>query len=199
MRTEEIKIFEFNELSEAAQQKVLRDYCDINVNFDWWHFAFDDAEIVNLKISGFDLDREWSIDIDPLSSIEEVLSAIIEEHGQSTDTAKLARQYSEKLNTLNSRLIRVQNTLNEIDRLFPGYWDPESVPHKYVDLYEYCEELEAEIEECIEELEDDFIHEIGQCYLTILRNEYEWRISEEAIIETIEANEYEFTEDGNQF
>lgn len=199
MRTEEIKIFEFNELSEEAQEKVLRDYCDINVGFDWWHFTFDDAENVGLKISGFDLDRKWSIDIDPLSSIEDVLISIIEEHGESTETAKLAYHYKGKLNTLNSRLFRVQNTLNKIDRLFPGHWNPEEVPHKYVDLYEYCEELEAEIEECIEELEDDFIHEIGQCYLTILQNEYEYRISEEAIIEAIEANEYEFTEDGSQY
>jgi hypothetical protein len=33
-------------------------------------------------------------------------------------------------------------------------------------------------------------------YLEMLRQEYEYQTSEEAIIETIEANEYTFLEDG---
>jgi len=33
----------------------------------------------------------------------------------------------------------------------------------------------------------------------MLQKEYEYETSEEAIVETIKANEYEFTEDGNLY
>lgn len=47
-----------------------------------------------------------------------------------------------------------------------------------------------------DELDAEFTRALGEEYLSILRQEYEYLTSEEAIIETIEANEYEFTEDG---
>lgn len=47
-----------------------------------------------------------------------------------------------------------------------------------------------------DEIENEFQSDIGQDYLSMLRKEYEYRTSEKAIIETIEANDYEFTEDG---
>lgn len=50
-----------------------------------------------------------------------------------------------------------------------------------------------------EEFEDactDFLKDLQEEYLSILRREYEYLTSEDAIINTIVANEYEFTEDG---
>ena len=47
-----------------------------------------------------------------------------------------------------------------------------------------------------EDLEEAFKNEIEQDYLTMLQNEYEYLLSDEAVKGTIEANEYWFTEDG---
>lgn len=47
-----------------------------------------------------------------------------------------------------------------------------------------------------EELADEFKKEILNCYWKDLRDEYEYQQTDEAIIETIEANEYEFEQDG---
>lgn len=47
-----------------------------------------------------------------------------------------------------------------------------------------------------QELEDEFKKEILNCYWEDLRNEYEYKQTDEAIIETIECNEYEFEKDG---
>jgi len=56
------------------------------------------------------------------------------------------------------------------------------------------------IEECpedeIEELEEEFLKSLLEDYSIILQKESEYLQSEEAIIETIEANEYFFYEDG---
>jgi len=51
----------------------------------------------------------------------------------------------------------------------------------------------------IEEAEEDFLKSLLEDYRIILQNEYEYQTSEEAIIETIQANEYEFTADGRRF
>lgn len=48
-------------------------------------------------------------------------------------------------------------------------------------------------------LEDDFLYELLQDYLIILRNEYEYLMSEESVDESIECNEYTFTESGKRF
>jgi len=48
-------------------------------------------------------------------------------------------------------------------------------------------------------MESDFLKELCGEYLTILRDEYDYLISDEAIISTIEINEYEFLESGKQY
>lgn len=49
------------------------------------------------------------------------------------------------------------------------------------------------------EVETVFLSDILGDYLKMLREEYDYRISETAIIETIEGNSWEFTQDGSLF
>ncbi len=49
------------------------------------------------------------------------------------------------------------------------------------------------------ELEEQFLKDILSDYADMLQREYDYLTSREAIIETINANEYEFTEDGKIF
>lgn len=51
-------------------------------------------------------------------------------------------------------------------------------------------------EDAADELVNEFKKSLLEDYLMMLRNEYEYKTSREAIIETIEANEYEFTKEG---
>jgi hypothetical protein len=65
----------------------------------------------------------------------------------------------------------------------------------FIDLYN---EIAPEIrdDDWLSDFEGDYLDAICDCYLTLLRDEYEYQTSEEAVIETIEANEYEFSADG---
>jgi hypothetical protein len=56
-----------------------------------------------------------------------------------------------------------------------------------------------EYENKMMELEDDFLKALLSEYLIMLRSDYEYLTTDGAIIETIEANEYEFTKDGKPF
>lgn len=46
------------------------------------------------------------------------------------------------------------------------------------------------------EIDKEFLNTLLEDYRIMLRKEYEYLTSKEAIVETIEANDYEFTEDG---
>ena len=60
-------------------------------------------------------------------------------------------------------------------------------------------ELEDDADECdeLDDIEQEYEYALLQKYLSMLRQEYEYQTSDEGIKETIEANEYEFTEDGS--
>jgi hypothetical protein len=104
-----------------------------------------------------------------ISSAEECAAAIMKNHGNHCETYKAA-----------------ENFLNERYQL-PDADDETS-----------CE-YNSDIHDKIEELESKFLKAISEDYRIILKHEYENLTSEEAIIETIEANEYEFKENGELF
>ena len=59
---------------------------------------------------------------------------------------------------------------------------------------EFLDDLE--IEEEIEDLENEYLYTLSEDYRIILQREYEYLTSEEYIKDTLIANEYDFTEDG---
>jgi hypothetical protein len=162
MRTIEIKLYKFEELSEEVQNKVLDHFRYRQVDYEWWKSVYEDAENVGLKITSFDTDRGSYCNFDLINSLEETAEKIIEEHGDVCDTYIAAKKFLAEMNELTS---------------------------KYEDI-EDCPEDE------IAELEDEFKSELENCYLKMLRDEYEYLTSDNSIQEMILANDYEFTEDG---
>ena len=77
MRTIEIKAYLFNELSEEAKEKAVQNLSNINVQFDWWHFIYEDAKNIGLKITSFDLYRNKHANGEFLLSAAEVAANII--------------------------------------------------------------------------------------------------------------------------
>jgi len=72
----------------------------------------------------------------------------------------------------------------------------------YHDAVGYLKELESiqsskDDEPDTEAIDEEFLHSLLQDYLSLFNKEYEYQTSKEAIIETIKANEYEFTEEGD--
>lgn len=166
MNTRTIKTYSFSELSPEAQEKVIEKLCDINVNFDWWEYIYEDAERIGLKITSFD---DYEATGYFLASAEETAHKIEKEHGQTTETYNAAAEY------LKNR----DETIEQAERDENG---------DFVAEYELDEELDK--------LDTEFLHFLLEDYRTILNQEYEYLTSRGGIIESIEAYEYEFTEDG---
>lgn len=171
MKTVEINLFKFDELSEEAKNVAIENFRESCLDEEWYCFIYEDAKQVGIKIESFDIYRgEISINLN--YSLEDTAYKIIFEHGEYCDTYKAAKSF-------------LDNKSNLVTKYSNGV-DLERVSEENYDLYD----------EEIEEFEQDFRNDLENAYLSILRNEYEYQQSDEYIIEYIQANEYDFTEDG---
>lgn len=176
MRIIEVKLYKFNELNEEAKKKALDKLQLINVEFNnWFDSDYEDANRVGIKITGFDLGRANSISLEFIEGAEEVAREILKEHGEGCDTFEAAT-----------------NFLKDKDNLVYELSDK-------IETERVAEGNEEEFDERCDSLEEEFKKEIEACYFKQLHSSYEYLISEEAIKETIEANEYEFTEEGEKY
>jgi hypothetical protein len=172
MKTITMNVYKFDELSDEAKEKAVEKLWDINVDHEWWDSIYYNAENIGCKISGFDIDRGSYVALSLEKDIEEVVRLILENHGEETDTFKLAATFQKGRAELVTK-----------------YSDG-------VNLEEVTEDNEYEYDNDADDMEEEFTRALGKEYLSMLRNEYEYLTGREAIIETIEANDYDFTEDG---
>ncbi len=153
----EYKVFDYFELNEDAQRKVIERMYDVNVNYEWWECTHEDAENAGITIEEFDCDYRMEIRGSLIWDAETSIDTIIREHGAGCETRKIAEKYKPLFKNLN------------------------------------------EEEDSIDDLENDYKNELLAEYLSILKKEYEYLTSLEAIVETIKCNEYTFLEDGTMF
>ena len=163
-------VYKFDELPEEGKRKALELLYDINVDYDWWDSLYDDAKTIGCEIKGFDIDRGSYCKL-ICSDAHATALLIVENHGPDCDTRKLADEY-----------------LKDREKIFSE-----------ADKDEDGEIPEYPTKDFLDELDVEFIRALGEEYLSLLRQEYEYQTSEEAIKEMIEANDYEFTEDGKMF
>ena len=168
MRKIEINIFKFNELNEEAKQNAISNLYNINIDHNWWEFIYEDAKNIGLKITSFNLDRNRHAKGKFILNAPEVAQNILSNHGKECETYKTAESFFFLLQPI-----------------FNAYMDEES------EKYE-----SSESEDEMQELEDDFFNSLLEDYSIILQNACDYLQSDESIIDTIEANDYEFTEDG---
>jgi len=63
MKTIEINLYEFTELTEEKQNNVLYELHDINVRDDWWENVYRDAKLAGVTIKSFSWGRDAEINI----------------------------------------------------------------------------------------------------------------------------------------
>jgi hypothetical protein len=166
-------IYKFDELSEEGKQNAIQKNWDINLHYGWWEYTYGDAKNVGIKINGFDIDREAYCQIDIKDSCYHTADLIIKYHGEVCDTYKTAKQF-----------------IDDYDALVKKYSDGK-------DTDRVTEENEYEFDNEVNDLEEEFKKSIAEDYRIILQKEFEYLTSEEAIIETIKANDYDFTDKGD--
>ena len=175
MRQITLDIYKFSELSDKAKKRALEDERPFHPLDEWWDVQYEDAANIGLKITGFDIDRRNDCKGEFTLSAEEVAANILRDHGDVCDTYKAAESYLEKQQVALAEYLE-EEAKEDGDR---------------DTLYEKVDVLIA--------IADKFLKELCDCYWKALCTDYDLYTSDEAIIEHIEANEYEFTKSGKRF
>jgi len=171
MKTIQINLYALDELDEKAREVALQEYSYFNVEDDWWLDTYEDANLSGLKITGFDIDRGAYCKGEFTDNATTCAGLILNNHGDQTATYQTAQSF-----------------LNEIHGIVSNW--PKNADGEFVN--------EDELDDKAEEAENEFLSSLLEDYRILLQHEYEYLISERAVIETIEANGYLFTADGKK-
>ena len=179
MREMNVTVYSFAELSETAQERALNEFRDINVEFNWYEDTFDTiraaGELLGLEIGQIYFDAySYCIFDASYEYVRGAVKAVRKEFSWADDLCKVAKD----LQALQKRhfyslscAVREGRSMN------------------YYRCFRFGEDYECED---LGDILDDFAHWAR----STLRGEYKYLTSDEAVQEAIEANEYEFTEDG---
>lgn len=170
MKTIEIKLYKFEELSDDAKEFAIKDNYLINVDMgmDWWEPTYDTFwNQFGIAINSFDLYRH-EIDIDFRYDLEKVCYRIIEDMNGNSLT-EICSDYLDSLEKINDATPK---------------WERENSR-----IYE----------DDIQQLDSLFIKDLKNEILGWLSGEHDYLTSEDAIIETLTEGDYDFTEKGELY
>lgn len=203
--TTEKTVYSFNELSESAKENARDWYRNGNLDYDWWQFVYDDAvtigAILGIEIGdrpvrvmngktwykpdicfqGFYSQGDNSSFSGSYSYAKGIKKTIRSHAPQDTELHRIA----DELQALQSRCFYAVSA-----RIDHGYRYGIIVSVDY-DPPNY-QSLPGDVEQEIEDLLKDF----NSWIFSRLESEYEYLNSDQAVDESIVANEYEFDEYG---
>lgn len=178
MREITVKAYKFDELSEAAQERALNEFRWDNVEYNWWEGSYYTiraaGELLGLEIGDIHFDTDlcciFNADYEYVrGAVKAVRNEFPQDtklHGIAKDLQALQRRHFYSL----SCAVTEGRSMN------------------YYRCFRFGEDYECDLGDII----DDFAHWAW----ILLRGEYKYLTSDEAVKEMIEANGYEFTEDG---
>jgi len=199
MRTETktIKIYKFEELPESIQEKVIEKFRENNLDYDWWNCIYDDF-ITICAILGIETEHK-KIFFTGFSSQGD--GACFEGHySYKKGSVKALKEYAPR----DTDLFNIAKNLQDIQKT-AFYQLSATVKHSGHYYHKYCTQINVirnDNQEITNNQENGIIEclrDLMQWLYKTLNAEYDYLQSDEAIKETIEANEYEYLENGKQY
>lgn len=146
------------------------------------------------KEKALDTVREWQVDYEWWDGVyEDAENVGIKITSFDLDRNRHAKgDFLLSADEVAANIIRDQGDMCETYKTAQSFLDKQNeleMPEDDTDEFSEWEDKRIE-------LEDEFKQSILEDYSIMLQNEYEYRVSDEAVAEFIEANDYEFTEDG---
>lgn len=197
----EYKTYKLSELTDDARAKALETLYDINVDYDWWEFSLEDIANWTLETYGiefeaehvcFDLDRGSQFYVDAKHDGSSHVARI-----WVKDYKKLGQVLRKSYQVKQASINKLVNETASITIECKHYGGGDGT--NYADLNDYDNLLSDGEYQKIEDGVNDILKEIEGEALSRLRKEQDYLTSEEAIVETIESNDYDFFEDGRMF
>lgn len=188
MRQATVKVYSFKELDDTAKNKVLEESRSINVEFDDWHdYILDEwkAKLETLGFNGVEINYSgfWSQGDGASFTAKSIdLWTYIKSQKQGKKYASLKKWIDDGELTAS------------VERETHHYYHEKTVSST-IESGDTPEKLNNLIDELEREL-DEFVEDNSRAIYKELEKTYEDLTTDEAVIDTIEANEYEFTAEG---
>lgn len=164
-------VYQYSELSDKAKEKAREWASTVICQDDWWDSIYYDAENIGLRITSFGLDRNRHAEGEFIEGAESCAHKIEDEHGATCETYATAKGY-----------------LAERDRVI------NEAPHDEDGEFEDEYALDSELDE----MDGEFLRSLLEDYSIMLQKENDAMYEDSYLAEFIEANAYEFTEDGKR-
>ncbi len=183
MRTIETKVYSFNELSEEAKQKAIETIRDINYEYnDFAEWAIDDCSL--LEPMEKEISKFKNYDFPLIKNNRKIYFSL--GRNRYIDISRAMEIQDDKM-FLN--WLGIDNRL--IDKISFEIGKDTIDFEIHLELTEIQEQKLERAKEKFEDHCEDILNRI--------ENDIDYRFSDEAIIEDIEANDYEFTEEGKRY
>ena len=187
-------LYNYNELSQQAQEKAIENLYNINVDHEWYDYTINNwkeklekigFEGVEIFFSGFSSQGDGAC-FDGYVSIDKITQF-------TKDKEYKHLNYAIDKNLVEIEGINVKTSYaNHYSHEKTRYFELTAHYYNYNGKINRIENLIEKLEKEIENLRYNLSCELYQ----ELNKDYDYLTSKEAIIETIEANEYEFTKEG---
>lgn len=209
MGTAQVPVYKYSELSEKAQEKAREEYLQDGIGYDWWSLLYEDfahaADILGIDLrqhvvklmgggtrnepaiyfSGFwsqgdgaCFEGDYAYAKGSTTKIREYAPEDKALHAIADNLYKIQRRYFYQLTA--SVLLKNSHYYHERSTEIRVYWQADD----YRDIGTAEEEIAEELRNYMRYM------------YRRLEKEYEWLTSDEQVAETLETNEYEYTEDG---
>lgn len=191
METRTYTVYKFKELPDAAKEKALERYRNLNVEFvDWSEFVTDSfkekAENMGFEVKAMPFSGFWSQGDGARIEVSKVDWQIL----AKTDKDFKRLTWLDKIGILHGQTYLNgygHHSCHEKGQYFRIESDTEG-NHNYPKINAYVKECEAAIEK--------ILNQMGREYYFGLQKEFEYLTSDEVLIECFESNDYFFTENG---
>jgi len=196
---EEVKIYSLEDVKSNPEllEKVLEKNSDINTSFDWWDFIYENFkesndeyfDIEKIYFSGF-----WSQGDGAMFEYSDISNRLRDIFIDGLDLSPMRKGWLKNNVSVSGKGVQSGHYYHEKSCSHSIYWEVDNGDLNWDrPLYQWIESFANDFENFVEELY------VNLCYdlYSTLEKEYTDLISDEAILDTLECNEYEFTVDGN--
>lgn len=198
MKTIEIKLYSFNELSEEAKERAIEKerHNQCYLDCEWWEFVYE-HHTQAIKKAGFDITRIyfsgfWSQGDGAMFEYDGLDKKLLYKAVDSLDLPKWKKAIL-KNGYISGKGVQSGRYCHENSCSHSIYIETDNGMQHYDNIEKLFYEYTTDIEEYIEGFYIDLCSDLYK----ELESEYEYLTSDESISEYLIANEFEFTVDGN--
>ena len=196
---EEVKVYSLEDVKSNPEllKKVLEKNSDINTLLDWWDFIYENFkenndeyfDIENIYFSGF-----WSQGDGAMFEYGDISNKLRDIFIDGLDLSPMRKGWLKNNVSVSGKGVQRGLYYHEKSCNHSIYWEVDNGDLNWDrPLYQWIESFANDFENFVEEIYANLCYDL---YST-LEKEYTYLTSDEAILDTLECNEYEFTEDGN--